>query len=126
MQAEVVVAGPGPVSELVAKAQGAASSEGRRLVVYVGANWCEPCKYFLSAVESNELPKKLGDLRFLKFDNDEDDERLSQAGYGGQMIPRFVVPGAEGRATKHRFEGSIKGPEAVANIVPRLEALLAR
>jgi thiol-disulfide isomerase/thioredoxin len=121
----VVVAGPGPVAALVAEAQGLAAKEKRRLIVYVGATWCEPCKYFLSAVEAEELPEKFGDLRFLKFDNDEDDERLSEAGYGGQMIPRFVLPGDGGKATEHRFEGSIKGPEAVANIVPRLEAILA-
>jgi hypothetical protein len=41
------------------------------------------------------------------------------------MIPRFVIPDKDGAATQRRFEGSIKGPEAVANMVPRLEAILA-
>lgn len=95
------------------------------MVVYVGASWCEPCEYFLEAIESKALPEKLADLRFLKFDNDADEERLNKAGFGGQMIPRFVVPGEGGAASPHRFEGSIKGPEAVGNIVPRLEAILA-
>jgi len=123
-QAELVSAKPGPVPALVLEALTQARSERRRLVVYVGASWCEPCEHFQEAVRTNALPPQFRDLRFLKFDNDIDEERLAAAGYGGQMIPRFVLPGSEGLAGNRRFEGSVKGPEAIANIVPKLEALL--
>ena len=123
-QAELVSAKPGPVPALVLEALAQARSDKRRLVVYVGASWCEPCEYFLEAVKANTLPEQFRDLRFLKFDNDVDEDRLAAAGYGGQMIPRFVLPGREGLASERRFEGSVKGPEAIANIAPRLDALL--
>lgn len=123
--AEMAVAGAGGVQDLVARARAAALKDGRRLVVYVGATWCQPCEYFLQALEAKQLPAHLADLRFLKFDNDRDEARLDAAGYGGQMIPRFVLPAKDGSATEFRFEGSIKGPEAVANIVPRLDQILA-
>jgi hypothetical protein len=96
------------------------------MLVYVSASWCEPCKYFQQAVNSGKLPDSLKKVTFLKFDHDRDDVRLSEAGYGGRMLPRFVVPGASGFSTDRRFEGSIKGPGAVDNIVPRLEAILQK
>lgn len=125
-RADLVTPGPGPVQEQVSSAQRLAVAEGRRIVVYVGATWCEPCKYFLESIEANTLPGSFADLRFLKFDHDADEERLNDSGYGGQMIPRFVVPGADGAATDKRFEGSTKGPQAMDNIVPRLERILKR
>lgn len=123
--ADLVIASTGEVKAVVHAAQLEAKKEGRRLVVYVGASWCEPCEVFLDALREGALPPSLADLRVLKFDNDEDDQRLSASGYGGQMIPRFVAPRADGSASARRFEGSVKGPAAIANIVPRLEALFA-
>ena len=123
--ADLVKAPGGAVTDIVYEALRVAEKDGRRLVVYVGASWCEPCEVFLGALHAGELPPSLADLRVLKFDNDVDDERLSAAGYGGQMIPRFVAPRANGSASARRFEGSVKGPEAIANIVPRLETILA-
>ncbi len=114
-----------PVQEQVMSAGKRAQESGQRLVVYVGASWCEPCQVFLNALKAGELPTQLADLHFLKFDHDSDEARLEEAGYGGQMIPRFIVPAADGSATERRFEGSTKGPEAMANIVPRLEKILA-
>lgn len=124
-RADLVVAGPGPVRDLVASAQRLAAKEGRRIVVYVGATWCEPCKYFLESVKAGSLPDNFADLRFLKFDNDADKQRLEASGYGGRMIPRFVIPAADGTGTPKRFEGSTKGPQAMDNIVPRLQSILA-
>jgi hypothetical protein len=98
---------------------------GERLVVYVGAKWCEPCTHFQEALKSGGLGRDLPDVVFLKFDHDKDEARLEEAGYGGRMLPRFVVPGVYGRASERRFEGSIKGPEAVGNIVPRLKQILS-
>ena len=122
--AQLVEAGGGSVQVLVASAHAKAKTEGRRLVVYVGASWCEPCTYFVEAIHANQLPKEFVDLRFLKFDYDKDEERLGVAGFGGQMLPRFVVPQADGIASEHRFEGSIKGPDAMADLVPKLKAIL--
>ena len=124
LRADISTAGPGAVQALVAKAQQAAQREGRRLVVYVGASWCEPCQVFLDTLKAGELPAHFADLRFLKFDHDNDESRLNEAGYGGALIPRFVVPASDGSSTERRFEGSTKGPEAITNIVPRLEGIL--
>lgn len=123
-RADVVLAGSGPVQAEVVTAQAQAGRDGRRLVVYVGATWCEPCQVFLDATKAGDLPPELADLRFLKFDHDSDEDRLNEAGYGGEMIPRFVMPGPGGESTERRFEGSSKGPGAMANIVPRLEGIL--
>jgi len=122
--ADFVLAPPGPVKDVVTAAAIDAAKVGRRLVVYVGASWCEPCNYFVDALHEGALPPSLASLRILKFDNDTDDARLIEANYGGQMIPRFVKPLADGTGSKVRFEGSVKGPEAIGNIVPRLEALI--
>ncbi len=124
VRADMVMASPGLVKELVYEALQRAEKDGRRLVVYVGATWCEPCEVFSEALRAGELPSSLADLRVLKFDNDADEQRLADANYGGQMIPRFVKPRADGTGSSNRFEGSIKGPGAVDNIAPKLEALL--
>lgn len=120
----MIVATAEPVEAQVAQSRSEAIRDGRRLVVYVGAVWCEPCEFFLKALKAGGLPPSLADLRFLKFDHDADEQRLLEAGYGGEMIPRFVRPDALGRATVRRFEGSVKGPAAMENIVPRLEKIL--
>ena len=122
--ADLVKASAGPVKDVVYTAMLDAEKAGRHLVVYVGASWCEPCEVFTGALEAGALPRSLGSLRFLKFDNDADDGRLIEANYGGQMIPRFVNPRADGTGSSTRFEGSVKGPEAIGNIVPRLEELI--
>jgi len=115
----------GDVDAVVRQALTAATAEERRLVVYVGASWCEPCEAFHQAVERGELDAALAGVRFLEFDSDRDGARLSAAGYGGRLIPRFVVPGADGRGSEQRIEGGIKGNGAVAHIMGRLEPLLA-
>jgi len=121
---EIVKAPAGAVQDIVRDALLDAKKDQRRVVVYVGASWCEPCQVFLDGVAAGNLPPSLGNLRLLKFDNDVDDARLKAANFGGQMIPRFVKPAADGTGSTRRFEGSVKGPAAMDNIVPRLEALL--
>jgi thiol-disulfide isomerase/thioredoxin len=118
-------AGPGEVDAVVREALVAATAEGRRVVVYVGATWCEPCQDFHHAVDRGELDQPLAGIRFVEFDSDHDGARLEAAGYGGRLIPRFVLPDAQGRGSEHRIEGGIKGSGAVAHIMERLGPLLA-
>lgn len=102
-----------------------ARADGKQLIVYVGAAWCEPCKYFHDAVTRGELDAGFPTLRLLAFDADRDQDALQAAGYDASMIPLFAVPAADGTPSAQRMQGSIKGPGAVAEITPRLRALLA-
>ena len=53
-------------------------------------------------------------------------DALQRAGYISTLIPLFAFPNPDGTASERRIEGSIKGPDAVAqNLLPRLKALLA-
>src|SRR3954467_13737119 len=65
---------------------------GRRLLVYVGAAWCEPCERFKRAAAAGELDAQFGDVDLLVFDADADSERLARAGYVSQLIPLLVEP----------------------------------
>jgi len=114
------------VSAIVKSARERAASNGRDLVVYVGAKWCEPCQRFHHAAERGELDADFPNLTILDFDVDEDRERLLTAGYESKLLPFFVVPDANGRATDKRFEGSVKGDRAVSNIAPRLRMILTK
>ncbi|MEI8256386.1 MAG: thioredoxin family protein [Deltaproteobacteria bacterium] len=114
----------GDVATQVASALGRAAAQHRRLVVYVGAAWCEPCQYFHRAAEAHALDDAFPDLTLLEFDMDHDAARLQVAGYASRMIPLFCVPGTDGRATDARMEGSVHGPASVDEIKPRLRAVL--
>jgi thiol-disulfide isomerase/thioredoxin len=122
---EFVAAGPGELDAVVREALAAATAEERRLVVYVGATWCEPCQAFHQAVERGELDQALAGVRFVELDSDHDGARLEAAGYGGRLIPRFVLPDAQGRGSEQRIEGGIKGSGAVGHIMERLRPMLA-
>jgi len=96
-----------------------------RVLVYVGASWCEPCQRFHQAVERGELNGTLDGLRFLEFDQDQDASALKNAGYVYQYIPVLALPDPDGRNHGKMISGSIKGPRAIQeNLVPRLQALL--
>lgn len=123
---EWVPAPEGDVAALVQREAERAAKDGRRLLVYVGATWCEPCQYFHRAAEHGDLDAQFPTLTLLEFDLDVDGARLAAAGYKSELIPLFVVPENDGRASARRFEGSIKGERAVANITPRLRSLLAK
>lgn len=97
-----------------------------RVLVYVGASWCEPCQRFHQAVEHGELNGTLNGLRFLEFDQDQDATALKAAGYIYQYIPVLALPDPDGRNHGKMISGSIKGAHAVKeNLVPRLQALLS-
>ena len=102
----------------------AAHAERRTPLVYVGATWCEPCRYFHAAAERGELDAEFPPMALLEFDQDRDGSRLAAAGYASRMIPLFVVPAEDGRGGPQRIEGSIHGPGSPGQIAPRLRAIL--
>src|SRR5207248_3112028 len=121
---EFVHAQDGDVASLVRGELDRARRDGRRLLVYVGATWCEPCQRFHKTAESGELDARLPAMRFLEFDSDHDGERLESAGYRSKFIPLFALPNADGSPSGRQIEGSIKGPGAPDEITPRLLELL--
>ena len=120
----VPAAAEGGVQELVRREVARARDEGRTLLVYVGATWCEPCQRFHDAAKAGQLDAAFPGLRLLEFDLDRDKDRLREAGYASRMIPLFALPRADGTASGEQIEGSIKGDGAVAQIAPRLRALI--
>ena len=119
-----VPAGTEDLITIVQREAARAQKDGKKLVLYVGAEWCEPCKRFHAAAEAGELDRTFPDLRLLELDRDRDEARLARAGCLSKLIPLFAVPDAQGRCSDRRIEGSIKGPGAVAEISPRLAAIL--
>jgi len=117
-------AGPGEVTALVRAFVTSARAEGRTPLVYVGASWCEPCRYFHAAAERGDLDAELPTLSLLELDRDVDGARIDAAGYGSRMIPLFAAPADDGRASERRIEGSIHGPTSPMEIAPRLRSIL--
>jgi hypothetical protein len=116
----------GDVAPIVRDAAVKAAAEKRRLIVYVGAGWCEPCQRFLEAAEHGELDEAFGSVMLLEFDLDRDSGRLQQAGYVSEYIPLFALPEADGTSSGKQIEGGIKGDGAVGFIAPRLRRLLSQ
>jgi hypothetical protein len=108
----------------IATERARAERDDKRLLVYVGAAWCEPCRRFHEAAASGQLDATFGELRLLVFDADRDTVALERAGYIANLIPLFALPRADGRASGQQIEGSIKGAGAVQQITPRLRQLL--
>jgi thiol-disulfide isomerase/thioredoxin len=114
-----------PLEQFVQQHVEEADASGMRVLVYVGATWCEPCQRFHKSLESGELDDALAGTKFIEFDADRDRAELRDAGYASKYIPLFSVPDQSGHASGHAIEGSIKGDNAVRqNLVPRLLALL--
>jgi thiol-disulfide isomerase/thioredoxin len=101
-----------------------ARNDKKRLLVYVGATWCEPCKRFHEAAEAGKIDGIFPNLRLVEFDLDVDGERLARAGYASKMIPLFAIPTENGTGSGKQIEGSIKGEGAVMNLQNRLKPLL--
>ena len=100
-------------------------SKSENTVVYVGAKWCEPCKRFKSAAKAGKLDRALPGTRFVEFDLDRQRSSLEVAGYQSRMIPLFCLPDPDtGRNSGECIQGSVKGPGAIGNLVPRLQSLL--
>ena len=116
---------PAPLEQFVQQHVEQADASGMRVLVYVGATWCEPCKRFHEALKSGELDEALAGTKFIEFDADRDRAELRAAGYASKYIPLFSVPDVTGRSSGRAIEGSVKGDKAVReNLVPRLLALL--
>jgi thiol-disulfide isomerase/thioredoxin len=118
---------PGNVSDgamFVRQEAERAERDGQKLVVYVGAAWCEPCQAFHHALERGELDQDLAGVRFLDFDLDRHEELLRQAGCTSKLIPLFARPSPEGTCSDRRTEGGIKGDKAVGFLLDRLRKIL--
>jgi thiol:disulfide interchange protein len=116
----------GDVEPIVREEIARAAAERRRLVVYVGAEWCEPCQRFHNAARDGQLDAVFPDLTLLEFDLDRDGKRLQSAGYTSRYIPLFALPAPDGRSSGKQVEGGIKGEGAVGYVTARLKDLLAR
>jgi hypothetical protein len=116
----------GAIEPAVREELARAAAEKRKLIVYVGATWCEPCQKFHHAAQEGQLDATFPDLTLLEFDLDRDGQRLASAGYTSKYIPLFALPAQDGRASGKQIEGAIKGDGAVAYITPRLQDLLAK
>jgi hypothetical protein len=112
------------VAPLIANEVARASADHKKLLIYLGAVWCEPCVKFHDAAKRGELDHDFGDVRMLVFDADRDNEALQRAGYKYELVPLFALPGADGHSIDKQIEGSIKGSNYVQQISPRLRALL--
>jgi hypothetical protein len=102
-----------------------AQHDGRRLVVYEGATWCQPCQQFHKAIERGDLDSAFPELTLLEFDADRDGERLLNAGYSSKYIPLLALPRADGSSSGQQVEGGVKGDGAVGVISTKLRGLLA-
>lgn len=119
-------AGTQDVAALVRAELASARGEGKQLIVYVGAPWCEPCTRFHDAAAAGLLDEAFGKVRLLELDLDRDVDALHRAGYQCELIPLFALPNSDGRASGKQISGSVKGDGAVAEITPRLQALLVQ
>jgi len=112
------------VAPVIAKEVARATADHKKLLVYMGAVWCEPCVKFHEAAGRGELDQVFGDVRMLVFDADRDNEALERAGYKYTYVPLFALPGPDGRSTGHQIEGAPKGSKYVEQISGRLRALI--
>lgn len=112
------------IAPLVVDQLASAARDHKELLVYVGASWCEPCVRFHKAAETGQLDAELGQVRLFVFDLDRDGDALEKANYKSELIPLFALPNPDGTSSGKQIEGSIKGDGAVAQISPRLRALI--
>lgn len=117
---------PEAVQELVKQKAAESKAKGRTLLVYAGASWCEPCRRFHEAADKGLLDADFGDVDFLAFDVDYDNERLAYGNYDTGMIPLIALPKEDGYASGQHMNGSVKGNGAVDEMTPRLKKLLGR
>ena len=98
-----------------------AKAEGRVLVVYVSATWCEPCKRLKAELDSGRLDDRLAKVTLLAFDADKDGDRLGAAGYSYRFVPYVALPGADGHPAESQ-QATGKGGEAWRELLGKLDA----
>jgi thiol-disulfide isomerase/thioredoxin len=77
-----------------------AKADGRVLVVYAGAKWCDPCKHFHALLDAGKLDAKLARMTLVELDVDQDTDRLAAAGYKYRYVPYFALVRADGQPDK--------------------------
>lgn len=97
-----------------------AKADGRVLVVYVSASWCEPCRRMKDEIHAGKLDAQLGKTTLLAFDADKDGDRLGSAGYKYSFIPFVALPGADGHPVESQ-EAKGKGSNAWRELLGKLE-----
>jgi thiol-disulfide isomerase/thioredoxin len=97
-----------------------AKKDGRVLVVYVSASWCEPCRKFKDEIHSGRLDERLAKTTLLAFDADRDGDRLGGLGYSFKFIPFIALPGPDGRPTDSQ-EARGKGGQAWKELLGKLD-----
>jgi len=102
-----------------------AKAQGRVLVVYVGASWCDPCKKMKAEIEAGRLDAKLPRITLLAFDADKDQERLATIGYAFKYVPYVALPGADGQPADSA-QATGKGSGAWRDLLVKLEDWQAR
>lgn len=112
------------VAPLIAKEVARAKTDHKKLLVYMGAVWCDPCVKFHEAANRGELDQVFGDVRMLVFDADRDNAAIERAGYKYEFVPLFALPGPDGRSTGKQIEGAPKGSKYVEQISGRLRTLI--
>jgi len=117
---------PAIIEKLVLEKVAASKAVDRTLVVYAGASWCEPCRRFHEAAERGDLNAQFGDVDFLAFDVDIDNERLAYGNYDTATIPMIALPGDDGKASPKIMSRPVKGQGGGPEKYPRLKALLGR
>ena len=117
-------AGTKDVPALVRTTLAGTQAAHRRLIVYVGATWCEPCQQIHAAVLAHQLDAAFPDLTLLAFDLDRDGQALEAAGYDSPLIPLFDLPAPDGRAGPRREYGGKHGIDNVQLLTAKLHHLL--
>ncbi len=114
----------GDVAAIVANRLKEAEGHGRRLVVYVGAEWCKPCVAFREQLLAGTFNHLFPGTTFLEFNTDTDRDRLTKAGYHSRLIPLLALPNTDGTCSTQRIEGAHMGPKMGQKIAYRLSKLL--
>ncbi len=115
----------GRVDTIVRAELARAKRDHRKLVIYVGGQWSEPCKQFEQMVASGALRDEFPDLRLLKFDS-EDEPRLRAANYFFQVLPTFAIPAENGRGTDQIYPTPVQSEKGSPDALVALRSLLGK
>jgi len=93
-----------------------AAEQGLKPVLYIGASWCQPCKFLKEHRDDPRVASALRGTYTIEIDFDDwTVAELSASGYGVQAVPVFFAIGAGGKAAGPKLDGGAWGgasPEA--------------